>query len=236
MKKSILIFLGVVFGLFFVITIISVIRFNSMNQKRAFPERKIITSFAECGAAGNPVMESYPRLCRADGKTFTEVITPKSSLTEAQARVIAEKACIKGGEALSTGVYNEGTRTWWFDANLDSVHEGCNPACVVSEETQFAEINWRCTGLVIPKGVREEVQKLFVEKYPRYTNTLTVNINQETENHLRGSVIFEIGAPGGVFLATKIDGTWQIVFDGNGQIPCSLSKYGFPTNMLADCS
>jgi len=33
-----------------------------------------INSFDACVAAGNPVMESYPRQCRADGKTFVEKI------------------------------------------------------------------------------------------------------------------------------------------------------------------
>lgn len=33
-----------------------------------------INSFEDCVAAGNPVMESYPRQCSADGKTFTEVV------------------------------------------------------------------------------------------------------------------------------------------------------------------
>lgn len=33
-----------------------------------------IGSFAECAAAGNPVMESYPRQCRANGVTFVEEI------------------------------------------------------------------------------------------------------------------------------------------------------------------
>ncbi len=30
-----------------------------------------ITSFEECAAAGNPIMESYPEQCVAGGKTFT---------------------------------------------------------------------------------------------------------------------------------------------------------------------
>lgn len=71
-----------------------------------------------------------------------------SSLSEAEARVIAEKLCIKGGKALDSGIYNETSKTWWFNANFNAVREGCNPACVVSEETKTAEINWRCTGLV----------------------------------------------------------------------------------------
>ncbi|OGY42505.1 MAG: hypothetical protein A2Y82_04015 [Candidatus Buchananbacteria bacterium RBG_13_36_9] len=34
-----------------------------------------ITNFEECAAAGNPVMESSPRQCRANGQTFTEEIS-----------------------------------------------------------------------------------------------------------------------------------------------------------------
>lgn len=68
-------------------------------------------------------------------------------LTEEEARVIAEKICVKGGEALSSGTYNQNTKTWWFDADLNAAYEGCHPACVVSEESKTAEINWRCTGL-----------------------------------------------------------------------------------------
>jgi hypothetical protein len=76
---------------------------------------------------------------------------PTAALLESEARAIAEKSCIKGGEALAGGVYNEITKTWWFDANLNATREGCNPACVVSEATKTAEINWRCTGLIVPK-------------------------------------------------------------------------------------
>ena len=37
-------------------------------------EPAIINSFEECIAAGNPAMESYPRQCMANGKTFVEEI------------------------------------------------------------------------------------------------------------------------------------------------------------------
>jgi hypothetical protein len=72
------------------------------------------------------------------------------SLPEAQARAIAERSCIKGGEALGPGTHNRATQTWWFDANLNATKQGCNPACVVSEVSKTADINWRCTGLVTP--------------------------------------------------------------------------------------
>lgn len=73
-------------------------------------------------------------------------------MTEAEARAIAEAICIKGGESLKPGYYNETTKTWWFDANFNAVRPGCNPACVVSENTGKAEINWRCTGAIPPDG------------------------------------------------------------------------------------
>jgi len=71
-------------------------------------------------------------------------------MQEPEARAIAEKSCIKGGEALGLGSYNENSKTWWFDANLNAKKPGCNPACVVSAETKKTEINWRCTGLITP--------------------------------------------------------------------------------------
>jgi hypothetical protein len=77
----------------------------------------------------------------------------KHNLTEFWAREIAEQSCIKGGEALGEGVYNVMTKTWWYDANLNATRPGCRPACVVSEETGTAEINWRCTGLIAPTNI-----------------------------------------------------------------------------------
>jgi hypothetical protein len=85
------------------------------------------------------------------GDVLPDTNENETPLTETQARVIAEQNCIKGGEALGTGTHNKGTQTWWFDANLNAKKEGCNPACVVDEVTKTAEINWRCTGLILPK-------------------------------------------------------------------------------------
>ena len=141
--KSIIIFLPL---LGIILILIGALFFSRINKKPR------ITNFNECAAAGNPVMESYPRQCREDGKTFTEIIkkqeAPKQNplMTEPEARTIAEKICIKGGEALEKGDYNENSKTWWFNAKLNSTKPGCNPACVVFEVTKTAEINWRCTG------------------------------------------------------------------------------------------
>lgn len=39
------------------------------------PSVEAVTDFESCAAAGNPVMESYPRQCRANGQTFVEDVS-----------------------------------------------------------------------------------------------------------------------------------------------------------------
>jgi hypothetical protein len=92
---------------------------------------------------------------------ISEKLNNSNALTEREARIIAEASCIKGGVALSSGgTYNQNSQTWWFDANLNATQEGCNPACVVSEQTKTAEINWRCTGLIPPDQTNPSVSPI----------------------------------------------------------------------------
>lgn len=48
--------------------------YSRQNKEESKPSPAQITSFDECVAAGNPVMESYPEQCTANGKTFTKTI------------------------------------------------------------------------------------------------------------------------------------------------------------------
>ena len=67
-----------------------------------------------------------------------------------EAREIAQNSdCIDEGSLSGEYFYNDYTRTWWFDLDIEMA--GCSPACVVSEETKTAEINYRCTG-VLPEN------------------------------------------------------------------------------------
>lgn len=150
---------------------------------------------------------------------------PQAILTEASARVIAEKTCIKGGGSLGSGYYNEGTKTWWFDANLNSTRPGCNPACVVNEIDKTAEINWRCTGVRIQEVTTADFFSMFfTQKYPKYADTLTVKIIKEDATGVKGSITFVSGEPGGMFLATKMNGERKIVYEGNGSVNCTELK------------
>jgi len=72
-------------------------------------------------------------------------------LTYEEALAIAKNStCVQEGTLIDTHVYNEFTRTWWIDLEPFVPQEGCNPACVVYEDTRTAEINWRCTGALPP--------------------------------------------------------------------------------------
>jgi hypothetical protein len=46
-----------------------------------FKDNPEINDFISCEAAGYPVMESYPRQCRANGKTFVEILENKNYCT-----------------------------------------------------------------------------------------------------------------------------------------------------------
>ena len=105
----------------------------------------VVVGFIYFGTKPN-IAKAPSRISSPAPSSGTSSSTSVLSLSEAKA--IAEKTCIKGGEAIKTdGYYNDNSKTWWFDANLNATKPGCNPACVVSEITKTAEINWRCTGL-----------------------------------------------------------------------------------------
>ena len=71
------------------------------------------------------------------------------SSDEALAIARENKECSMAGILADEYFYNENSRTWWIDLERtpELEKDGCNPACVVSEETKTAEVNWRCTGL-----------------------------------------------------------------------------------------
>ena len=79
-------------------------------------------------------------MCTKEGTSY--------SMSLSEAISIAQFSnCTKEGALTKPYVCNEITGTWWID--LSAEKEGCSPACVVNVETKEAEINWRCTGLLV---------------------------------------------------------------------------------------
>jgi hypothetical protein len=80
---------------------------------------------------------------------ITQTYFQEAEMTIEEAMAIAQNSdCVQEGRLSDTYVYNKYTRTWWIDLDPFTPKAGCNPACVVYEDTKTAEINWRCTGLV----------------------------------------------------------------------------------------
>ncbi len=67
------------------------------------PTVATITSFETCASAGNPIMESFPRQCRANGQTFVEKEAPRPEpsmnvqLGEAFTLQAGQSRAIQGG-------------------------------------------------------------------------------------------------------------------------------------------
>jgi len=68
------------------------------------------------------------------------------SFSDAQ-QIALVSDCILEGGLKETYMCNGATGTWWID--LDIEKEMCNPACVINVATMQAEINWRCTGVIV---------------------------------------------------------------------------------------
>jgi len=81
------------------------------------------------------VVDEVANRMRVEGMSISEAFS-----------IAAESECTKEGNLSDNALYNENTKTWWID--LDVKKEGCAPACVVSENTKTAQLNYRCTGLI----------------------------------------------------------------------------------------
>jgi len=86
--------------------------------------------------------------CEAKQKCYRPWEESCMNLSEAVSIAQASE-CAKSGNLASTSSYNNNSDTWWID--LDTVKQGCAPACVVYAGNKTAEVNWRCTGLLPEK-------------------------------------------------------------------------------------
>ncbi len=67
---------------------------------------------------------------------------------------------------------------------------------------------------------------------------LEITFSEIQNNHIKGMVEVDGGGPGnaGGFLASNINGDWELVWHGNGVYECSvLENYSFPENMKEGC-
>ena len=126
--------------LFFVLVSIAILISKSFIQEKTQKE----------GTAGGliPWSEKLKGQFCKDKKTGMEI-----SYQEAIEIAQKDKCGLEGKQAVAFSVNylcNEYTGTWWVDLLIKPEKEGCNPACVVDIVNKTAEVNWRCTGRLIP--------------------------------------------------------------------------------------
>ncbi len=80
------------------------------------------------------------------------------------------------------------------------------------------------------------IQMAFADMYHKNIEDINIRVSQTTANHARGTVQFAGERGGGMFLAVKDQGTWDVVVDGHGVYECNfVEPYDFPQEMVEDC-
>lgn len=132
-----------------------------------------VANFQECVEAGNPVMESYPRQCRAGNQTFTENIgneIEKSDLIKLDAprpnQIIKSPLTIKGQ-----------ARGFWF-------FEGSFPIVLT---------DW--DGLIIGEGIATAQGEWMTEEFVPFTAEIKFEIPKYKNN---GTLILQKDNPSGL--------------------------------------
>lgn len=82
---------------------------------------------------------------------------------------------------------------------------------------------------------KADIKTALVKKHGWNSDDIIVTVSENNGSYARGGVkeeSAEVG--GGMFLAMKKSGVWEIIFDGNGGVNCNEleSIYQFPKSML----
>ena len=122
-----------------------VIFWNGKSNKSA----TIITTFEECVAAGNPVMESYPEQCRAGGETFIRHIG-----NEVEKMDKIKLTCPRPGDTISSPITipGEARATWYFEASFPIMITDWDGR-IIGEGHAEAQSDWMTSEFVPFKAV-----------------------------------------------------------------------------------
>ena len=134
-----------------------------------------VTTFDECVVAGNPVMESYPRQCRAGEQNFTEFIGNEFEKTDL-IRISTPRPNQKIASPLT--ITGEARGNWYFEASFPVVLT-----------------NW--DGLIIAEGIAQAKGDWMTSEFVPFEATLTFTVDKNTYSN-RGSLILKKDNPSGL--------------------------------------
>ncbi len=140
---------------------------------------------AACGAP-----QSTPVAPTATPQSATPQVEPPISLAAAK-QIASDSACLQWGALKDTGVYNPNSNTWWIDLAVD--RPNCSPACVVDVKTKTADINWRCTGAIVPENTPQPSNMANPASENCVKQGGTVSIQKNSDGSEYGLCIFPDG-------------------------------------------
>lgn len=119
---------------------------DKANKAEPLPQPTVstITSFEECAAAGNPVMESFPRKCNANGETFTEVI---AGVTDMDDMIRVSSPAINSKIKSPLVIKGEARGNWFFEASFPVILTNWD-GLIIAEGYATAEGEWMTTDFV----------------------------------------------------------------------------------------
>lgn len=114
--------------------------------------------------------------------------------------------------------------------------------CKASAGYSWCEVKQKCLRVWEEKceeekyeeTVKDTVTKILIKKYNWDKHKVSVQVNKEVGDFATGSVGFGDEMGGGGWLARKVEGVWEVVWDGNGSVDCNQLKtvYKFPNEIL----
>lgn len=138
-------------------------------------QKPVVTNFEECAEAGNPVMESYPRQCRASGQTFTENIGNELGKTD-----LIRIEYPRPNQTISSPltITGQARGSWYFEASFPVVLT-----------------DW--DGKIIAQGIATAKSEWMTTDFVPFEATLTFVVDKNTYSN-RGSLILKKDNPSGL--------------------------------------
>lgn len=180
MKKSLLIFGALAVISIAVIAALTLTLTTTPPAGPAGPEPEptpapAVTDFLGCVAAGNPVMESYPRQCRHGGETFVEDIGNELDKTD-----LIRLDSPRPNEVITSplAISGEARGYWFFEADFPVVL-----------------VDW--DGLIIAEGIATAKNDWMTEEFVPFEATLTFETDPDAYSD-RGALILRKDNPSGL--------------------------------------
>ena len=86
------------------------------------------------------------------------------------------------------------------------------------------------------QAVIQAIAQDFAQKYNRPADTFIIDVTNNAGGFAKGLVRFTDEQGGGMWFAANTQKGWELVFDGNGIVPCDAAdKYAFPADIIPQC-